>query len=34
MLIVENNEIIKSLESERLHYRIYAWWLFFGGGEN
>lgn len=31
-LYVENNETIKSLECERLQYSVYAWWLFFGGG--
>lgn len=30
-LYVENNKVIKSLECERLKYRVYAWWLFFGG---
>lgn len=30
-LYVENNKMIKSLECERLKYRVYAWWLFFGG---
>lgn len=29
-LYVQNNQVIKSLECERLKYRIYAWWLFFG----
>lgn len=29
-LYVENNKMIKSLECERLKYRVYAWWLFFG----
>lgn len=29
-LYVENNKAIKSLECERLKYRVYAWWLFFG----
>ena len=29
-LYVENNKVIKSLECERLKYRVYAWWLFFG----
>lgn len=29
-LYMENNRTIKSLECERLKYRIYAWWLFFG----
>lgn len=28
-LYMENNRTIKSLECERLEYRIYAWWLFF-----
>ena len=27
---VKNNEKIKALECEKLNYRIYAWWLFFG----
>ena len=27
---VSNNAEIKRLESERLQYRLYAWWLFFG----
>lgn len=27
---VKNNEKIKALECEKLRYRIYAWWLFFG----
>lgn len=29
-LYIQNNQVIKSLECERLKYRIYAWWLFFG----
>lgn len=29
-LYMENSRTIKSLECERLEYRIYAWWLFFG----
>lgn len=29
-LYMENNCTIKSLECERLKYRVYAWWLFFG----
>lgn len=29
-LYMENSRTIKSLECERLKYRIYAWWLFFG----
>ena len=29
-LYVKNNKMIKSLECERLKYRVYAWWLFFG----
>ena len=27
---VKNNKKIKALECEKLRYRIYAWWLFFG----
>lgn len=27
---VANNEAIKALECERLQYKVYAWWLFFG----
>lgn len=27
---VENTKIIKDLKCEKLNYRIYAWWLFFG----
>ena len=27
---ITNNEEIKRLECERLQYRIYAWWLYFG----
>lgn len=31
---MENNKQIKALKEEKLSYKIYAWWLFFGGGEN
>lgn len=31
---MENNKQIKLLKEEKLSYRIYAWWLFFGGGED
>lgn len=27
---VENTKTIKNLKCEKLNYRIYAWWLFFG----
>ena len=29
-IYVKNNKKIKALECEKLRYRIYAWWLFFG----
>ena len=31
---MENNKQIKMLKEEKLSYRIYAWWLFFGGDED
>lgn len=31
---MENNKQIKLLKEEKLSYRIDAWWLFFGGGED
>lgn len=31
---MENNKQIKALKEEKLSYKIYAWWLFFGGGED
>lgn len=27
---MENTETIKSLECEKLNYKVYAWWMFFG----
>lgn len=29
-IYVANNQTIKELECERLKYKLYAWWLFFG----
>ena len=31
---MENNKQIKVLKEEKLSYRVYAWWLFFGGDED
>lgn len=31
---MENNKQIKALKEEKLSYKVYAWWLFFGGGED
>lgn len=31
---MENNKQIKALKEEKLSYKVCAWWLFFGGGED
>lgn len=28
---VENNAVIKQLKAEKASYKVYAWWLYFGG---